>query len=123
MGAHLDQAAGGELADRFAHRRARHAKAARQLGLVEGGAGDEQTAHDIVGEREAQLVSQGAAAAADGRRGRGSGPGALGERHHAGSAEPSASIMLTCAAAMRQPSANRTQVCIWRPTLPGEAAR
>ena len=27
-------------------------------------------------------------------------------------------ITLTCAATTRQPSAKRTQVCIWRPTLP-----
>jgi len=33
------------------------------------------------------------------------------------------SIVLTCAATTCQPSGNRTQVCIWRPTLPGWLAR
>ncbi len=37
---------------------------------------------------------------------------------HAGS-----SIRLTCAATTCQPSANRTQVCICRPTLPGTVSR
>ncbi len=34
-----------------------------------------------------------------------------------------ASITLTCAATTRQPSAIRAQLCICRPSLPGEAAR
>ena len=33
------------------------------------------------------------------------------------------SITLTCAATTRQPSGKRTQVCIWRPILPGTLAR
>jgi len=33
------------------------------------------------------------------------------------------SIVLTWAATMRQPSGKRTQVCIWRPTLPDAFAR
>ena len=114
MGAHFDQAAGGELTDSLAHRRARHAEAARQLGLVETRARGDEAAHDIVGKREPQFVRQGAAAATDRRR-RARGSGALDERHRedpAGSADGSASIMLTCAATMRQPSANRIQVCI-----------
>ena len=122
MGAHLDEAAGRELADRFAHRRARHAEAARQLALVERGAGGEQAAHDIVGKRQAQLVGQGPAAAAGDRCGRGDDPSAA-PRRSSLVPRDRPSIMLTCAATIRQPSANRTQVCIWRPILPGEAAR
>ena len=95
MGAHLDEAAGGELADRLAHRRARHAKAACELGLIEAGAGDKQAAHDIVGERQAQFVRQSAAAATDDRGGRARSCGAFGDRHHAGPAGSSTSIMLT----------------------------
>jgi hypothetical protein len=33
------------------------------------------------------------------------------------------SMLLTCAATTRQPSGKRTQVCIWRLTLPSEPAR
>src|SRR5262245_58280963 len=36
---------------------------------------------------------------------------------------PRASMTLTCAATMRQPCANRTQVCIWRPTWPARVWR
>ncbi len=33
------------------------------------------------------------------------------------------SMMLTWAATTRHPSGKRTQVCIWRPTLPGAVSR
>src|SRR5262245_6431278 len=32
-------------------------------------------------------------------------------------------MTLTCPTTMRQPSAKRTQVCVWRPTLPGVVGR
>ena len=65
VGADLDQAAGGELADRLAHRRARDAVSLRQIHLVEGGAGGEHAAHDLVGELQTQFLGEGAAARRD----------------------------------------------------------
>ena len=64
MGARLDQARGGELPDRLAHRRARHAKAPRQLHLVERRAGLQRAAHDLVGKLKPQLLRERAAAGA-----------------------------------------------------------
>ena len=46
-----------------------------------------------------------------------------GEPFLAHQASPGASMMLTCAATTRQPSGKRTQVCIWRPTLPTSVGR
>jgi len=45
-----------------AHRRARHAEAARLLGLIERRAGRNEAAHDLVGELQAQFLRQGPAA-------------------------------------------------------------
>jgi len=98
--AHLEEPAGVELADRLAHGRARHAEAARELGLVERGTRRNEASHDVVGEREAQLLGQGAAALGGGRRGLGRGLGgrrreAVGERHRGASASLGSSIRLT----------------------------
>src|SRR5687768_15836281 len=41
----------------------------------------------------------------------------------AGAESDASSSRLTCAATTFQPLGNRTQVCIWRPTLPGKVFR
>ena len=64
MGARLDQARGGELPDRLAHRRARHTKTPRQLHLVERSARHKRAAHDLVGKLKPQLLRERAAAVA-----------------------------------------------------------
>jgi hypothetical protein len=52
----VDQAAGGELAQRFAHRGARDVEAPRNIGFVERGTGRQRAAHDLVGELQPQLL-------------------------------------------------------------------
>ena|SRR5437879_4700982 len=107
----LDQTARGEQTDGLAHRRARHREAAREFGLVERGARLQDAAHDLVGELQSQRFGERlppTLARAQERR-----------DAHAGFS----SIRLTCAATTCQPSAKRTQVCIWRPTLPGTVTR
>ena len=64
--AHLDQAAGRELPDRLAQRRARHPEAPRQHHLVERRAGRKRAAHDLVGKLKPQLLRERAAAIAKG---------------------------------------------------------
>ena len=107
----LDQSTCGEQADRFTHRRARHREAARHLGLVERGAGLQHAAHDFVGELQSQRFGERLPPALARARER--------RDAHAGFS----SIRLTCAATTCQPSGKRTQVCIWRPTLPGTVTR
>ena len=126
----LDQAGGGELAHRLAHRRARHAEAARDVGLVERGARRQRAAHDLVGKLQAQFLGardlhpDGDARSI--RRTTASARGAAVGREvveaHAVQTFGS-SMMLTWAATIRQPSGKRTQVCICRPTLPGSVSR
>ena len=65
MRACLYKSARRKLADRLAHRRARHAEAARKLHLVERLAWRERAAHDVVGKLRAQFL--GARLAQDGR--------------------------------------------------------
>ena len=56
MRAGIDQAAGRELAQRLAHRRARHVEAPRDIGLVERRARRQRAAHDLVGQLQPQFL-------------------------------------------------------------------
>ena len=88
-GARFDQAARRRAADRLAHRRARHLEAARQLGLVERGAGRQHAAHDLVGELQRAAPRRSVRAGAI-DRGRRVGAWRARRRRHAGHAASAA---------------------------------
>ena len=133
MGAGFDQATGYQLAQRFTHRRARHGKAPRNVGLVERRPRRQHAAHDLVGKLQPQLFRardlvpqrRSTVHAPDRRVGLGAGRrrsrGEIVKTHAFGSS--GSGMMLTWAATTFQPSGKRTQVCIWRPTLPGKLSR
>ncbi|MGY3078604.1 hypothetical protein ACVWZZ_005012 [Bradyrhizobium sp. LM6.10] len=56
MSTRFDETACHELAQCFPHRRARNAEAARDIGFVKRRAGGKGSAHDLVGELQAQLL-------------------------------------------------------------------
>lgn len=136
MGGCIDETAGGKLPYRLAYRRARHAEAVSKVRFIECSTRPQNAAHDLICELKAKLLSERRATTANrgnvqcfriGRVGRSRHvPRPLSEqsrRHCHGTPSAGWSIMLTCAATMRQPSSKRIQVCICRPTLPGAVAQ